>query len=61
MYLKTIILITTTSTIGCMYSQNVNKVNFPYYTENTRTEIRIPEQINGLNISLMVQSLQACV
>lgn len=48
MYLKTIILITTTSIIGCVYSQNVNKVNFPYYTENTRTEIRIPEQINGL-------------
>lgn len=47
MHNKIIMLIISILTIEGLCAQNVNKINFPRYAENTRMEMRIPNQING--------------
>ena len=47
MHNKIIMLIISILAIEGLCAQNVNKINFPRYAENTRMEMRIPNQING--------------
>lgn len=47
MYYRIAVVVTVFLIAGTVSGQNVNKVIYPQYAENTRMEMRIPSQING--------------
>lgn len=48
MYHRLTMVAVTFTIVGTVFGQNVNKVLYPHYAENTRIEMRIPTQVNGL-------------